>query len=136
MIPLASNAGKFLGFGEKMLQTYLAGSTLENTAMIAHMREMTARLGPDVFAGQSIIERPDSRPRLPEISCPTLVLCGADDRLTPAALPPDMAGAIPDAHLVNVPDSGHLAPIENPVAVTEALSRLIIGRWTDCALIP
>ena len=74
-----------------------------------------------------MIERPDNRPHLPEISCPTLVLCGAEDRLTPPALHRDMAAAIPNAYLVIVPDSGHLTPIEDPVAVTEALSRLIIG---------
>ena len=59
--------------------------------------------------------------RLGQISAPTLVIAGADD---PAA-PPDQAelirNSIPDASLEVIPDAAHLANIEQPEAVTQAI---------------
>lgn len=59
--------------------------------------------------------------RLGTISAPTLVIAGADD---PAA-PPDQAGllrdSIPDASLEVIPHAAHLANIEQPEAVTQAI---------------
>lgn len=52
---------------------------------------MTERLGPEVFVRQSLIDRPDSQAVLSDIRCPTLVLCGDQDALTPPALHRDMA---------------------------------------------
>ena len=55
------------------------------------------------------------------ISAPTLVIAGADD---PAA-PPDQAesirASIPDASLEVIPDAAHLANIEQPEAITQAI---------------
>jgi pimeloyl-ACP methyl ester carboxylesterase len=65
--------------------------------------------------------RPDSRPELPAIRCPALVLVGEGDELTPPALADEMASLIPNSRLVKVPDSGHLSTLERPEAVTEAL---------------
>jgi 3-oxoadipate enol-lactonase len=59
--------------------------------------------------------------RLGTISAPTLVIAGADD---PAA-PPDQAelvrDSIPGASLEVIPDAAHLANIERPEAVTQAI---------------
>ena len=52
---------------------------------------------------------------------PTLVVVGERDALTPPADSEAMASAIPDARLVVVPGAGHLAPMERPKAVAEAL---------------
>ncbi len=63
----------------------------------------------------------DLRDRLGTISAPTLVIAGADD---PAA-PPEKAGlirdSIPNASLEVIPDAAHLANIEQPEAVTQAI---------------
>lgn len=85
--------------------------------------DMSVRVGPDAYVRQqrAIMARPDSRPLLPEIRVPTLVLVGDEDVLTPPALAEEMAGAIPQATLVRVPGSGHLSPLEAPAAVTAAL---------------
>jgi 3-oxoadipate enol-lactonase len=59
--------------------------------------------------------------RLGTISVPTLVIAGADD---PAA-PPDQAelirDSIPNASLEVIPDAAHLANIEQPEAITQAI---------------
>lgn len=71
--------------------------------------------------------RDDLRPRLPEIAVPALVLVGAEDR----SLPPDrsrtLAGGIPGARLVEIPEAGHLSALEQPEAVTAAMGEFLDG---------
>ncbi len=82
----------------------------EETGADALMRQQTAILG-----------RPDSRPGLGAIACPTLVLVGDSDELTPPDRAREMADAIPGARLAVIADSGHLSTLEQPGAVTAAL---------------
>lgn len=58
---------------------------------------------------------------LPDIRVPTLLLCGSDDRLTPAADMRAMAGRMPHAVALTVPGAGHALPVEQPVAFTAAV---------------
>ncbi len=71
---------------------------------------------------QAVMERPDSRGRLPEIAVPTLVTVGDRDGTTPPELAREMAAAIPDSRLVIVPGAGHLALLEQPEAMTRELA--------------
>jgi pimeloyl-ACP methyl ester carboxylesterase len=71
------------------------------------------------------ITRPDSRGDLSGIRCPTIVVVGDSDQLTPQTLAEEMVNGIVGAHLVVVPESGHLSPIERPDAVTQALLGLL-----------
>jgi len=86
---------------------------------------MTHRVGKEAFVRQqkAIIGRIDSRASLPRISCPTLVLCGRQDQLTPVALHEEMAALIPGALLEVVEACGHLSTMEQPDAVDAALRR-------------
>ena len=79
--------------------------------------------GPDAFVRQqtAIMNRADSRPGLGTILCPTLVLVGADDTLTPPDRAAEMMAGIPGARQVVVPKCGHLSPLEQPQPVTDAL---------------
>ena len=65
--------------------------------------------------------RPDSRPDLAKIDCPTLVLYGRQDALTPANIQQELVDGIAGAYLVAVDDSGHLSPMERPEEVSAAL---------------
>jgi pimeloyl-ACP methyl ester carboxylesterase len=84
---------------------------------------MADEVGVEGFANQQAanIARPDSRPGLGAIHCPALVLVGDGDELTPPDRAAEIADAIAGAHLVVVPEAGHLAPIEQPAVVTRAL---------------
>ncbi len=95
----------------------------QDAALKALFRSMARALGPEVFARQqsAIMSRIDSRPFLPRIACPTLVLCGREDGVTPVALHEEMAAAIPGAHLEVIDECGHLSAVEKPAAVTQAL---------------
>jgi pimeloyl-ACP methyl ester carboxylesterase len=81
---------------------------------------MGRRVGPEAYRRQHrvCVGRPDSRPMLAGIGRPTLVLCGREDLATPLPLLEALAAAIPGARLCIVEDCGHLAPMEQPVAVT------------------
>jgi pimeloyl-ACP methyl ester carboxylesterase len=70
---------------------------------------------------RAILSRPDSRPSLAAISCPTLVLVGEADEATPPELAHEIAAGIRGSRLIVIPDSGHLSTLEQPAAVTKAL---------------
>ena len=84
---------------------------------------MAEETGPEAFVRQqrAIMTRPDCRPLLAAIRCPTLVLVGEGDELTPPALSEEIAAGIASAQLVRVPDCGHLSTLEQPEAVNRAL---------------
>ncbi len=66
-------------------------------------------------------DRPDRTAVLPRIVVPTLAVVGADDATTPPAVVDAMRQQIAEAELVVIPDAGHLTPMEQPAAVTEAV---------------
>lgn len=84
---------------------------------------MAQEVGAAGFARQqtAIIGRADSRPMLKDIRCPTLVLVGEADALTPPERAAEMAHVISGARLLSVPQCGHLSALEQPDAVTHAL---------------
>ena len=61
--------------------------------------------------------------RLPEISCPTLVIWGKKDPRQERG--PRMVAAIPDAELCVIPDAGHHAQFEAPEVLAEALTKFL-----------
>jgi pimeloyl-ACP methyl ester carboxylesterase len=73
---------------------------------------------------RAVLGRADQRASAQALRLPTLVMVGADDRITPPALAEELAGLIPDARRVVVPDCGHLLPLERPAAVIAALREL------------
>jgi pimeloyl-ACP methyl ester carboxylesterase len=108
-----------------MLETrFIHPARHSDEALRRTIRDMAADTGPEAFVRQeqAIMSRPDSRPLLPSIRCPTLVLVGAEDELTPPFLAEEIAHGIPGARLVVVPDCGHLSTLERPEAVNEALA--------------
>ena len=92
--------------------------------LAAVVTNMAEEVGVEGFVRQqtAILGRLDSRPGLGRIQCPTAVIVGAEDQLTPPAMMEEMAAAIPGAHFTAIPDAGHLTPILAPEAVTTALT--------------
>ncbi len=78
-------------------------------------------------AQRGTARRPDSTETLGKISCPTLVIVGAQDSLTPPADSEKMAKAVKGAKLVKVPNAGHLSNIENPDAFNKAFVEFCDG---------
>ncbi len=88
---------------------------------------MADECGPEVFVRhlQAAIARPDSRGDLTRIGCPTLVVVGDSDVITPPALAKEMSEGIPGARLRIISESGHLTPLEQPEAVTQTLMQFL-----------
>lgn len=69
----------------------------------------------------AITARDDLLPRLSQIRVPTLVIVGEEDQPLPVWKSRRIADAIPGTELEIVPRAGHLASVENPEPVTEAV---------------
>jgi 3-oxoadipate enol-lactonase len=74
-------------------------------------------------AALGMAERPDSRPDLPAIAVPTLVITSDRDRLIPQEVTAPMADAIPGARLAVIEGAGHLSNVEQP----EVFAGLVAG---------
>ena len=108
------------GVTEHMLPIFIHERRLEDESLTKDIFAMAERFGAEAFARNQLLmlKRPDSRPDLSSITCPTLVLCGRQDKLTPMELNAEIAQGIPNAALVVVEDSGHLSTMEQPHAVS------------------
>jgi pimeloyl-ACP methyl ester carboxylesterase len=64
--------------------------------------------------------------RLPALTVSTLILHGADDPLLPVAVAERASRLIRNSRLEVIPECGHLAPLDQPAAVTRALSEFLL----------
>jgi pimeloyl-ACP methyl ester carboxylesterase len=91
------------------------------------VRTMAQEVGADGFIRQqtAIMGRPDSRIGLAAIRCPTLVIVGDGDLLTPPERAEEIANGIRGARIAVIRDSGHLSTLEQPAAVTRAMAEFL-----------
>lgn len=115
--------GDFKGVTGKLLPYLIHSERLKDEDLISTIRKSAANIGPDAFIRQqtAILSRTDGVKDLKNIKCPTLVLCGRQDNLTPLSEHEEMAEAIPNANLIIIEDCGHLAPLERPYAVSAVM---------------
>lgn len=94
---------------------------------VARLRSMIEGTRYETIVGslRGMRDRKDREGLLEGISVPTLVIAGADDTVIPASQTDMLADRIPGASLVTIEGSGHLAPIEQPEAFTEALRAFV-----------
>lgn len=126
LIDLARSGG-FSSVPQRLLPLLVHPDRVADVGLAATVRAMAEAVGRDAFIRQqtALMGRIDSRPSLPAIRCPTLVLAGRQDALTPPPVQEEMAAAIPDATLVILPRCGHLAPLERP----DVVARLLRDWW-------
>lgn len=119
-----AEGGRYGEIADLSIPRYLNAKHQRDERLTALVRDMVAQTGPEAFVLQlkAIMSRPDSRPLLGSIRCPTLVLVGDGDAATPVELNKEIADGIAGAKLSVVPDSGHLSTLEQPEAVNAALS--------------
>ena len=119
-----AQAGRFGEIPALSIPRFLHRHRQHDERLTGIVRQMAQDTGPEAFVRQqnAIMSRPDSRPLLASIACPTMVLVGDGDEATPPELNQEIAGGIPGAKLVVVPDCGHLSTLEQPEAVNAALA--------------
>ncbi len=119
-----AQAGKLHDVVEALTPKFLHRARAKDEDLRKIVRDMAHDTGPEAFVRQqkAIMSRPDSRPLLSEIGCPTLVVVGEGDELTPPELAREMHADILGSKLVVLPNCGHLSTIEQPDAVNSVLS--------------
>jgi pimeloyl-ACP methyl ester carboxylesterase len=97
--------------------------------VMALVQDMAAGLGPDQFQRQSraLQRRPDQQKTLRKLKVPTLILAGVADTIMPLRRAEFLAGLIPAARLHVVQNAGHLPQLEQPEAVSKALTEFFAG---------
>jgi 3-oxoadipate enol-lactonase len=113
---------------DDMLPRLLGQTSLRERPEVAEtVKRLAARNSPDAVAGaiSVLMTRPDSRPTLSSIHCPTLILVGTEDVLTPPAMSEAMQRGIAGSELVVIPEAGHLANLEHPDAFNAALAKFL-----------
>ena len=118
-----AKGGEYGAIIEELFGVFVHPSRRDDAGLRRLVHDMSEDVGPEAFVRQltAIMGRPDSRPTLASIKCPTLVLSSDEDNTVPNSLSTEMANGIPGAKLVIIPDCGHLTPPEQPQATAEAL---------------
>jgi pimeloyl-ACP methyl ester carboxylesterase len=118
-----AQAGEFRAILDELFPGFVHPSRRDNADLRQLVHDMGDDVGTDGFARQqsAIMSRPDSRPTLAWIKCPTLVLSGDEDNTIPNTLSAEMANGIPAAKLVILSHCGHLPQVEQPQATADAL---------------
>ncbi len=118
--------GNFEQVVEERIPILLPPERAADEPLLRSIRKMAHDTGAEAFLRQqrAIMARPDSRPLLPRIACPTLILFGRHDGLATLANQQEILEAIPGARLEIMEDCGHLIPLER----TDALASLL-AHW-------
>ena len=124
-----ATGGEYRAVLDDLFPGFVHPSRREDGALRKLVHDMGDDIGAEAFIRQqtAIMSRPDSRPTLASIKCPTLVLTGDEDNTIPNALSKEMADGIPGAKLVILPDCGHLPQIEQPQATADALVEWLLN---------
>jgi pimeloyl-ACP methyl ester carboxylesterase len=118
-----AQGGDYRSVLEELFSGFVHPSRLGDASLRQLVYDMGDDVGPEAFVRQqtAVMSRPDSRPSLAWIKCPTLVLTGDEDNSVPNSQSVEMANGIPGAKLVILPDCGHLPQLELPQATADVL---------------
>ncbi len=128
LVDLAARDG-MAALAERWLPPMVHPDRLSDAAFMAGLRAMVQRATPDIYAGQirALLGRPDAEAGLAAITCPVLIGVGRQDAWSPPAQHAAMARLVAQATYVVFEESGHMAPLEAPAAVTAALRAWLVG---------
>jgi len=118
-----AESGRFAEVTALQFPWFVHRSRQGDESLRARVRLMAEETGAEIFLRQqqAIMLRLDARPLLARIKCPTLVLVGDGDELTPPALSQEIAAGVAGSRLVVIAECGHLSTMERPEAVNRAL---------------
>lgn len=113
---------------DAMLPKLFSKRSLESkAACVEETRQTILRTRPQAIAAalRGMAQREDFTAKLPAISVPTLVLCGAEDAISPPAEMRSIAAAIPGAEYAEIPAAGHMSPVEDPPGVHQTIRNFL-----------
>jgi pimeloyl-ACP methyl ester carboxylesterase len=111
----------FLTMWREFIPRFLHRDLLNNQPLVELLMKQAYEVGHFTFRQHQIamMKREGYADLLRTISCPTTILVGDDDLLTPVETHQAMADAIPDAKLVVFRKAGHLLSMERPVETAQ-----------------
>ena len=116
---------------DEMLPRLIGASTRTSRPEVEHtIRGMILSNSTETIAGAitALMTRPDAMPLLSAIHCPTLVVVGDEDVITPPAASEEITRGIAGAELAIVQKAGHMSNMEQPAAFNLALARFLDHR--------
>lgn len=130
MLQLVRERGA-LAAAEEMLPQLVSDTTRRDQPQVVEkLRSFMLSNSTETIVGaiMALMSRPDATPVLREIHCPTLILVGEQDALTPRTFSDDIRRGIAGAELAVVPEAGHMSSMEQPTAFNRALARFLDNR--------
>lgn len=115
---------------EKMMPNMLHGAAYaEDPALVDRLRDMMLDQPGETLAlaSEAMRDRPAFFDALATLSCPLQVIVGDDDRIAPPDVAKEIASKAKGARLDVIKKAGHMAPLERPEAVAEALEAFLAG---------
>jgi pimeloyl-ACP methyl ester carboxylesterase len=123
MIQQAASGGA-TAVADAMLPKMLAPEALSrDPGLVRRLRDLMESQSPQAiqWALAAMRDRDDFNAELPNIADPTLLIFGRHDAITPPAIGERLQRAIPRAQLQVIEQAGHMAPLEQPDAVAQAM---------------
>jgi len=95
--------------------------------VVAATRDVMLNTDPRSIAAalRGMAERDSAEELLEDLDVPTMFICGKDDSITTLEEMQTLADRTSGASFVAVEDAGHLAPLENPLVVNDAIKAFI-----------
>lgn len=113
-------------FAESRVDVLLAQPA--DPAVRSEVIETMSRIDPAAYRiGAAAVWLADQAERADAIRVPTLVVCGAEDRITPPALSTSLTRMIPGAHYDAIEGVGHLGNLERPDAFNTVVGAFVRG---------
>jgi pimeloyl-ACP methyl ester carboxylesterase len=124
-----AQAGGYHAVVDELCPGFVHPARRDDESLRQLVHDMADDIGVDAFVRQqtAIMARPDSRPTLTAIRCPTLVLTGDTDNTIPPKLSQEMADEIAGSWLVILDNCGHLPQVELPEATAKTLVEWLRG---------
>ncbi|MEW5867753.1 MAG: alpha/beta hydrolase [Chloroflexota bacterium] len=120
----AANPTTFHNAVEMVIANAFSPAVSPRLAELASQRMIETR--PSVLHGDFLAcDAFDETERIAQIHQPALIICGADDKLTPLRYSQFLADTLPNASYKTIPNAGHMVMLEQPQAVASALTAFL-----------
>ncbi len=122
-VDFLNSTNTFRGLSRYSITGLLHTDRANDDVLINRIREMSVRLGRDVFTQQSLLVRDSDLNSLSQIKCPTLILAGQDDRIRSYEEAIELHKGISGSQLQVINHCGHMLPLDAPELVATSIDR-------------
>lgn len=128
MAKIALGHADMEGLAAEWLPPMLDPARVDDSALVGDLTDMVLKMGPEVHERQimALLHRPDAKPGLAQVTCPVLLITGAQDGWSPAPQHHEIAALLPHAEVHVIDGAGHFLPVERPDEMMQ-----VISGWLD-----